>query len=266
MNNYYQGKTVLITGASSGIGEALARNLAKSGAELILVARGMEALIQLKDELDKQCSVEIFSVDISDELAVSQLANRIDVEGVDILINNAGVAYCQRFEELFQTDFRSMIDINYLGQVWMTRVILPAMKANGSGQIVNVASMAGVLGIGGYTGYSASKFALVGFTESLRNELSGTGVKISLVLPSDVDTPQLRRESETKPAATTAVSGTIKPLSAQKAAEIILQGVAKGKNEIVVSHFSGKFLLWLCRLFPGLSKQVMDRMAQPHNH
>lgn len=265
MNSYFRGKTVLITGASSGIGAALARSLADKNANLILLARKAEPLQALAEKLAPKTQVQTISLDISDELAVNQLASRINLNAIDILINNAGINHCARFEDLFQAEFRSMLDVNYLGPVWMTRLLLPVMRENGEGQIVNIASMAGVLGLAGYTGYGASKHALVGFTEALRNELSGSNIDLTLVLPSDVDTPQLEQEQATKPAATRALSGKVKHLSADQAASKIVQAIAKRKREIVVSPLSGRLLLRLCRLFPGISKKVMDTITRPHN-
>ena len=265
MSNYFQGKTVLITGASSGIGAALCRALAQKGANLILIARQAAPLEALANELQEITQTQAISLDISDELAVNQLANNINLNAIDILINNAGIAHCARFEGLYQTDFRSMIDVNYLGQVWMTRLLLPIMKENGEGQIINIASMAGVLGLAGYTGYGASKYALVGFTEALRNELSGSNVSLTLILPSDVDTPQLEREEAGKPAATQALSGKVKPLSAKQAAAQILLAIEKRRREAVVSPLSGRILLRLCRLFPGISKTILDAITRPHN-
>ncbi|MFX4227456.1 MAG: SDR family NAD(P)-dependent oxidoreductase [Porticoccaceae bacterium] len=266
MSSYFQGKTVLITGASSGIGAALANSLANRGANLILLARQIESLKALAGKLEPKTQVQTISLDITDELAVNQLASRINLHAIDILINNAGIAHCARFEDLFQTDFRSMMDVNYLGQVWMTRLILPVMKENGEGQIINIASMAGVLGLAGYTAYGASKHALVGFTEALRNELSGSNIDLTLVLPSDVDTPQLEKEALNKPAATRALAGRIKPLSANRASTKILQAIEKRKREVVVSPFFGRVQLKLCRLFPGISKKVLDSITRPHNH
>jgi short-subunit dehydrogenase len=265
VSNYFQGKTVLITGASSGIGAALCRALAQKGANLIMVARQTAPLDELADELKEITQAQAISLDISDELAVNQIANKINLNAIDILINNAGIAQCARFEDLYQTDFRSMIDVNYLGQVWMTRLLLPVMKENGEGQIINIASMAGILGLAGYTGYGASKYALVGFTEALRNELSGSNIGLTLILPSDIDTPQLEREEASKPAATRALSGKVKPLSAEHAAAQILEAIKKRKLEAIVSPLSGRILLRLCRLFPRISKTVLDAITRPHN-
>lgn len=270
MSTYYSGKTVLVTGASSGIGMALSRQLAKEGAKLVLIARNIDALNSLKMELDEIASIAVYTLDISDSTAVKIFASEVDIGSIDILINNAGIVCCDHFENLSEDDFRSMIHTNYLGQVWMTKAILPAMKARSSqhrnkGQIVNIASMAGVIGIAGYTAYSASKYALVGFSESLRNELAGTGIELTLVLPSDVDTPQFHQENLTKPEATKALSGSIQPISAELAASKVLLAVKKSKHELVLSPASGRLSLWLCRVFPKLSRKIMDNKTIPFN-
>lgn len=262
MSTHFSGKTVLITGASSGIGKALSHLLAQQGANLILVARTMDALNQLKHELDSATNIKLYPLDISDEHAVKTLASNIDISGVDVLVNNAGIACCDRLENLSETDYRDMINTNYLGQVWMTRAILPGMRSRNRGQIINIASMAGVIGITGYSAYSASKYALVGFTESLRNELSATGIKVSLVLPSDIDTPQLAKENQTKPDATKALSGNIKALTPEAAAQKIVEGIIRQKQIIAVSPLSGRFALFVHRIFPGLSKGWMDKIVK----
>jgi len=271
VSTLFSGKTVLITGASSGIGAALSKQLAQLGTNLILVARSLDALNSLKTELESFCSISVYKLDISDAEAVKTFASKADLSKIDILINNAGIVCCDRLENLSDQDYRSMIETNYLGQVWMTRAVLPAMKARRSsnnqyrGQIVNIASMAGVIGIVGYSAYSASKYALVGFSDSLSNELAGTGIDVSLILPSDVDTPQFHRENLSKPEATKALSGSIKPLSAEQAASKIITAVAKAKSVIVVSPFSGKLMFWLCRLFPSISRKIMDNKTIPFN-
>lgn len=263
MSTNFQGKTALITGASSGIGEALSRLLASQGAKLILVARNLEALTQLKEQLDS--NVRIYSVDIRSESAVQKFNREIADVQIDILVNNAGIACCDHFDNLTSDDFRGMMETNYLAQVWMTQAILPAMKKRGSGQIINIASMAGAIGMAGYTAYSPSKFALVGFSESLSNELAGTGVKLTLVLPSDVDTPQFHAENQTKPAATKALSGTVHPITAEQAAKKIVQAVSTSSRHLVLSPASGRLLFWLCRLFPTISRKIMDNKTAPLN-
>jgi len=266
VSNYFQGKRVLITGASSGIGAALSRKLAHQGANLTLVARNVEALSGLKNSIEVTgAKINIVPLDISDCQAVTEAMSSIPETPVDILINNAGIACCDRFENLGYDDFDAMMKTNFLGQVSMIRAVLPTMKSEGAGHIVNIASMAGLLSIAGYTAYGASKSALIGFNDCLRNELAGSPIRLTLVLSSDVDTPQYYQESKTRPAANAALSGSIKLLSSEEAANRILYGVQKYKKELVVSPLSGRIMLAMARRFPSIGKAVMDQIAKKYN-
>lgn len=272
MNGYFYNKRVLVSGASSGIGFALSNALSEQGAQLVLIARNAEKLDAVKKTLTASASssasnnpAELYALDICDQQAIAKTMPKIFSRPVDIVINNAGIASNNHFEQLDDDCFRSMIETNFLAQVSMCRYALEAMKKQRHGHIVNVASMAGVLGITGYTAYGASKFALVGFTRALRNELSGTGIKTTLVLPSDVATPQLEAEETTRTAANRAVVGTgANAMSAELAAKKMLVAIKKQQTEVVISNLSGRVLLRLCELFPSTSRLVLDSIAIKH--
>ena len=123
--------------------------------------------------------------------------------------------------------------VDYFGTVHVTRALLPAMIERGTGQIAIVSSLAGVIGIYGYTAYSASKFALVGFAECLRQDLLAHGIGVSLVFPPDTDTPQLTEENRIKPDQTRAIAGNVKVLSADYVARTTLIGLGKGRHQII---------------------------------
>jgi 3-dehydrosphinganine reductase len=233
---YFEGKSVVITGGSSGIGLALARQAAKLGAEVHLVARRRQLLDEAKASIESdvpRARVGVIDADVSkyDEVE-SKLGAYFAERPVDMLINNAGVARPGRFLELPIDEFRQQMDINYFGAVHMCRALLPKIIARGAGHVVNVSSLAGVIGIFGYTAYTPTKFALSGFSQVLRAEMWPHHVRVSVVLPPDTDTPQLAFENQFKPAETKAIAGTVKTLSADQVATSILRGMATGTFEI----------------------------------
>lgn len=190
----FAGRNAIVTGASSGIGRDLATMLASQGANVALVARRAQLLRDLADELTEFGGEALPIVcDVTDQLQVDQaVAEACDEFGtVDIVVNNAGVLIPSSFSEASVEDFRRMMDVNFFGTVHMTRAVLPIMQDACRGNVVNIASIAGRRGGATLSGYSASKFALIGFTESLRVELFGSGVTVSLVVPASVDTEML---------------------------------------------------------------------------
>jgi 3-dehydrosphinganine reductase len=258
---YFRDKCVLITGGSSGIGLAAARILRPSGAHLVLVARDQGKLDVAQQDLTKmerKGDVQVASVDISDEQAVKALA--ADVPGgrpVDVLICNAGVVMPGHFLELPQEQFDQMLGINYLGAVYLCRAFLPSMIERGGGDVHLVSSLAGLMGVFGYTAYSASKFALRGFAEVLRCEMKPRGVRVTASYPPDTDTPQLAFEDQYKPDETRAISGNAKKLSAEAVAGSILQGIAVNKFHIVPGG-SAKLADVMGRWFPGMVRGMFD--------
>jgi short-subunit dehydrogenase len=186
-----QGKTVIITGASAGIGEELAVVLASRGANLVLAARGEEALARVKQRCE-QAGGRAISVgtDVADPEACRRMVERA-VEafgGVDVLVNNAGVSMWARFEEIQDLSlFERIMRVNYLGAVYCTHAALPHIKAR-RGLLVAISSLAGKTGVPARTAYSASKHAMQGFFDALRVELLGTGVDVLVVSPGFVAT------------------------------------------------------------------------------
>ena len=234
--DYFSLKTVVITGGSSGIGLSLSEKLAAHEAKLVLVARRANVLDEAKEKILRnhpRASVTTLPLDISDESAVtSAMGALVEKTPVDMLVNNAGVVMPGRFLELPTSEFRQMMDINYFGMIHMCKAVLPHMSARSTGHVVNVSSLAGVMGIYGYTAYAASKFAVVGFSQALRGEMWPHGVKVSVCLPPDTDTPQLAFENQHKPAETKAIAGTVKTLPAEAVANAMIAGMVKGQFEI----------------------------------
>ena len=233
------GQHVMITGGSSGIGKATARLYAARGYDVSILARRQDVVDAAVVEIDAtRGSVGGrtigYSTDVSDQDATSvTVSNVVSELGVpDILVTSAGIAVPGYFEDLPMENFRQHMDINYFGTLHALKAVLPAMRERGSGHVAMVSSGAGLIGIFGYTSYSPTKFALRGLAESLRGELKGDGISVSIVYPPDTDTPQLIEESKTKPEETKAMTASAKMWSPEDVASKIVKGIDKGKFAI----------------------------------
>lgn len=185
------GKRVLITGASSGIGAALARKLAAQGAVVGLIARREDLLgAVLADCQENSPNSAMWVADLADGMNASRLALQawVALGGIDILVNNAAVPKRRAAAELIPDDVESVMRVNFLAPMRLTLALLPRMLTRHSGLIVNVSSVAGRLGIKHESAYCASKFALCGWSEGLAIDLAGTGVSVRLIEPGPVDT------------------------------------------------------------------------------
>ncbi|MGY2085678.1 SDR family NAD(P)-dependent oxidoreductase [Blastococcus sp. SYSU DS0539] len=185
------GKVALVTGASSGIGEATAVALAAAGAAVAIGARRTDRLDALAARLrDGGASVLQLALDVTDERACADAVARTRAElgGLDVLVNNAGVMLLGTIAGADTEDWRRMIQTNVMGVLYMTHAALDGMVAQGSGDIVNVSSVAGRQARKGAGVYNASKWAVNAFSESLRQEVTGRGVRIGLVEPGAVTT------------------------------------------------------------------------------
>ncbi|MCB9644134.1 MAG: SDR family oxidoreductase [Myxococcales bacterium] len=261
----FTGKSAIVTGGSSGIGKALASQLTKLGCDVVIVARRASLLEETLAELETlrqrpEQKLLMRALDISDREAVEAGVTELlaTLGKIDYLFNNAGVAYCHYFEETSPDVFEKMMNINYFGTVWMTRAVLPVMRTQGAGHIVNVTSILGVMSIVGYTAYAASKYALHGFSETLRNELADTPIRLSLVMPPDTDTPQYEEENKTKPPETKALAGNAKLMSAEEVAEMTLRGVAAGRYHILPGKMDLKFIHFAASTIPGVVRYFVD--------
>jgi NADP-dependent 3-hydroxy acid dehydrogenase YdfG len=197
-----QDKVALVTGASSGIGEATAEALAQAGASVVLAARRTDRLADLAARLtDKGAKVLTVALDVTDERACQESVRRTVDEfgGLDILINNAGVMLLGQINGADTTDWKRMISTNLLGSMFMVHSALPHLIERG-GAVVQVSSVAGRVARAGSGGYNASKFGIGAFTESLRQEVTTQGVRVILIEPGVVDT-ELREHITDKRAA-----------------------------------------------------------------
>lgn len=186
-------KVVFITGASSGIGADLAIRLAKEGAIPILTARSIDKLEEIAAKINGK--YDIYQLDVTSTEAVYQVIEQViaKYKRIDILINNAGFGVFDYFIDANLTDYEEMMDVNYLGTVRCTKAVLPYMLKENNGQIINIASVAGKLATAKAAGYSATKFAVIGFSNGLRYELADSNVKVATVNPGPIDTPFFNR-------------------------------------------------------------------------
>ncbi|MDQ6837460.1 MAG: SDR family NAD(P)-dependent oxidoreductase [Actinomycetota bacterium] len=185
------GKVALITGASSGIGEATAIAMARAGAAVVLGARRVDRLESLAARLrDDGARVLTLQLDVTDETACRDSVQRTRAElgGLDVLVNNAGVMLLGPIIDADTEDWRRMMTTNVLGLMYMTHAAVPGMAEQGSGEIVNISSVAGRQARAGAGVYNASKWAVNAFSESLRQEVTARGVRVSLVEPGAVAT------------------------------------------------------------------------------
>jgi len=262
----WKGKVALVTGGSSGIGLAIARLLAQQGAHVWLVARRKEILETALREvaaarLDPAQPCGIFSADISDATQAAAAVEHVSAQaGVpDLLVNAAGITHPGYVQDLSLEIFRSMMDVNYFGTVYITKAALPGMLKRGSGHIINISSMGGFIGAFGYSAYGASKFAVRGFSDVLRSELKPLGLRVSIVFPSDTDTAQLAYEAPFKPPETKALAGKVKVMSPEFVAKITLQQAARGRY-IILPGLENNLFYWLNGHLGNAVYPVMDWM------
>lgn len=265
--NFYANKSVLITGGSSGIGLALSTLLVGTCGSLTILSRQKERLAEASDQLQQlpgsyATQISTLQADITkrDEISLVLDDYLREYGNPDIVINCAGAAHPGTFTSLDPEIFDWLMNVNYFGTVNVLKSLVPGMKSRKSGIIVNISSIAGFLGIYGYTAYSASKFAITGFSDALRSELKPYGIQLSIVFPPDTKTPQLDYEDQFKPYITQQLSSTANLMSAENVAKEILKKVAKRKYMILPGS-EGKLLFTAKNLLGKSLYPVMDLLV-----
>lgn len=264
-----KGRTAVITGAGGGIGRALALGLARRGCHLILAdidgaaARATAAVAETNG-----VRAEAWQLDVADREAVTRFGAAMRARGgaIDLLINNAGVALGGTFEQVAESDFDWLIEINFAGLVRMTRAFLPMLHASDDARLVNLSSIFGIVAPPGQAAYAASKFAVRGFSEALRHELAGSTVGVTVVHPGGVATaiaasaraPQ--GASEATLAAQRAHAHRMLRLRADVAAEIILRAVERRRGRVLVGT-DAKLAERVQRWFPVRYWNILRRAA-----
>lgn len=261
----FKDRVAWITGASSGIGEALAKALAAQGAKLILSARRAEELERVKKACglgDDRCLV--LPLDLSDTSAIGSLVKKAaDFSGrIDILVNNGGFSQRSLAKETPLEIDRKIMEVNFFGQVALTKAVLPYMLEKKSGHVVVISSIAGKFGFWFRSAYSASKHALEGFFESFRLETENEGIKTLVVQPGKIHTSislnavkadGSRHESMDK--------STESGMSAEECASIILDAMRKNKMEVLIGGREIK-AVWLKRHFPKWFAKVIRKQEK----
>ncbi len=253
----YQGKTALVTGASSGMGRLLALRFAREGARVALVARREAELQQLAGEIERaggQALVLPCDVAEREQVFATALEAQRRLGAIDILVNNAGYGHHRRFLEWDLDDMERMLRVNFLGTLYWTKALLPQMVERRSGWIVMMASVAGKLGVPEESAYAASKFAQVGLAEALSYEVEDAGVHVLTVCPGAINTPFFDAEAlERMPPVSKRMM--IEP---ERVIDAIMVALARGKYEITVPRFIA--LGYLVRLLaPGFMRRNTKR-------
>ncbi|SKB34783.1 Short-chain dehydrogenase [Parapedobacter luteus] len=269
MSGTLRNKTVVITGASSGIGLACAEAFARQGAQLVLGARRYVTLCEIAQSLERQYGVRALAVqcDVTKEADCEALIRQATTTFgvIDVLVNNAGLSMRALFANLDLAVLRRLMDVNFWGTVHCTKYAMEALLRS-KGTVVAVSSIAGFRGLPGRTGYAASKFAIHGFMESLRVENLKTGLHVMVVCPGFT-------ASNIRQTALDAMGGEhgetsmdeTKMMTAEEVAERIVQGVVLRKRTLVMTR-QGRLTVLMNKLFPAwVDKQVYKLFAKEKN-
>jgi NAD(P)-dependent dehydrogenase (short-subunit alcohol dehydrogenase family) len=262
----FQGKTVVITGAGSGLGRALALKFNQAGANLALCDLNLSRLEETKNALlNQSLRTTLVEVDVTDQEAMESFAGKTiaDHGQVDILINNAGITIMPRtLEEIPDELFKKVVEVNMWGVYNGTRAFLPHLKERPEASIVMVSSTAGLVGLYGISPYSMSKFAIRALAESLSMELASSEVQMLSVHPGNVKTDiiknaiNLAAESQESAHETFSRSATLTP---EKAAEKILKAIKRKQNRLVMG-FDAKLIYGIRNLFPRAYPKILGGM------
>lgn len=251
-----QDKIIAITGASSGIGRSCALLAARLGATPILLARSEDSLRTIVEDIKHETPNTGFSsLDVTNMEQIVDVVESIHARygRIDIWVNNAGYGVFSSFTDTTLEDIQGMMDVNYLGTVRCTRAILPYMLERKRGHIINVASVAGKLATPKSSGYAASKFAVIGFTQSLRQELKGSGVSVSAVNPGPVRTPFFNRADPTGSYRRSVEKFMVTP---ESVAQAILHTVHTRQGDVTIPRYMRAGAV-LSHLFPRFFEQVI---------
>ena len=256
MNNFFKGKTIAITGGSDGIGKALVELLLSAGANVSTCARSLQKLQQLQNNnLNKPLLCVATDVSVYDDCKNFIDKTIAQFGGIDVLINNAGISMRAELKDAEVDVFKKVMDINYLGTVYCTKLALESIVKN-KGSIVGISSIAGYRGLPGRSGYSASKFAVNGWLEAVRTELLEDGVNVMWVCPgftkSNIRNAALNEMAEAQ-GESPLDEGSL--MTAEECAQHIINAIEKRKRTLVLT-FTGKRTVFMNKFFAGLTDKL----------
>lgn len=262
MTFQYKDKRVWITGASSGIGEALAVAFRQAGVRLILSARREDELNRVQAACGGPPNTQVLPMDVSrgEELPEKTRAALAMFGGVDILVLNAGISQRSLTRDTAESVYRRLMEVNFFGPEALTRAVLPSMLEKKSGHIVVISSVAGKIGVPLRSGYSATKFALHGFYEALRAEEEHNGIHVTLVCPGYIRTEISLSALKGDGALHSKMDPELaRGMPAAECARQILRGVAREKKEMVIAAGREKMVVYLKRFLPGVVARMLAR-------
>ncbi|UTW56478.1 SDR family oxidoreductase [Kordiimonas sp. SCSIO 12610] len=266
----FKDKTVWITGASSGIGEALAYEFANEGAKLILSARRMDELERVKEGCVKAGSrdadILTLALDVTDETAMAEKvkAAHAHTGRIHMLINNAGISQRSLCVDTDMETYRKLFDVDVFGQIALTKMVLPIMLDQKEGHIAITSSVAGKIGVPYRTGYCAAKHAVMGFYDALRAEMANSGIRVTTITPGFIRTNiskyALKGDGSEFGKTDQNIAGGMDVTACVK---VIMDGFHKGKPEIAVGEGREMSALWVKRLFPKRLFKMVENVPKP---
>ncbi len=271
----YKNQVVWITGASSGIGEALALQFAAEGARLILSARNEQRLLEVKAECDAVSGADanlILPMDITDEASLASKVKMAKDWGgqIDMLVNNAGISQRSSCLTTEMSTYRTIFEVDVFGQIALTKAVLPLMIEQGSGHFVVTSSISGKVGVPFRTGYCAAKHAVMGFFDALRTEVDHQNIKVTTITPGYIRTSisanAVAGDGSAYGREDTEIRGG---MDVNDCAKVIMKGFKRGNPEIGVGKGFEMNALWIKRFFPKflmkMAAKQYSKMGESNN-
>jgi len=255
-----KGARILVTGASSGIGRALCVRLCKHGACVLATARREDRLVRLQaDCAELPGTLQIIAGDLTLDSHREAILQWVDSQwgGIDVLVNNAGVGAIGRFDEATQDRLRQVMEVDFFAPVELTRLCLPWLRKGNRAAILNVGSVLAHRAVPNKSEYCAAKFAIRGWSESLRVELAKEGIDVLMLSPSTTRSEFFDSLVDTNPQEK---SRSVGSMSSDRVAQLAVSALVRSKREMILS-VGGRALVWAGRLFPRLTDRLLSRFA-----